>query len=117
VCDKAWCVGLAPALLVVKCLLAIAIPFILLFFVARTHPLLALGALYGLMLAVLIPIVGYYNYQWKKRDWERERNYGRSIESGPKQDGNSGSASHLNALARIGYVKCALDVGRANVHA
>ena len=56
-----------------KRVLAFAIPFTLLFFVARTHPWLAIGALYGLMLSIMIAVVGYYNYHWKKKDWEHER--------------------------------------------
>ena len=61
------------ALLFVMLLLALAIPFTGLFFVAKTHPWLAICALYGLMFSGMIGALGYQSYRWKKADWERKK--------------------------------------------
>jgi hypothetical protein len=63
------------AWLVLKVLLGIAIPFTLFFFVAKTHPLLAIGLLQGLVMAAMIGFFGYQNYKWKKSDWEYKKTH------------------------------------------
>jgi type VI protein secretion system component VasK len=61
------------ALLFIMLLLAVVIPFTGLFFVAKTHPWLAICTLYGLMFSGMIVGIGYQSYRWKKADWERKK--------------------------------------------
>lgn len=61
------------AFLFVKVALAFAIPITLLILLARNHLVLAIWLTYGLSITYMVVLYGYFNYQWKKKDWESRK--------------------------------------------